>query len=592
MIAALALLLAAAAPPATVAAPPEAALAALRARPPEDEIIYFVLPDRFANGDPGNDRGGLKGDRLATGYDPTSKGFFHGGDFKGLLAKLDYIQGLGATAIWLTPIFANKPVQGPKGQESAGYHGYWITDFTRPDPHLGSEAELKALVDAVHARGMKFYMDIVINHTADVIQYRECVPAGDCPYRSKADYPYSRRGGLAGPAINPAFKGDPASLLDLGWAYAPYVPAGEEHAKTPDWLNDPHFYHNRGNSAWAGESQYDGDFSGLDDVMTEHPRVVAGFIEIFGDWIDRYGVDGFRIDTAKHVNPEFWQAFVPAMAARARARGIANFHIFAESYEGGVDTGRLAEYTRRDRLPNVLDFSFQAAVRGLLEGKAGPDSFARLVAGDVLYEGGTATATRNPTFLGNHDMGRLAWMLDKAFPQATAAERLARLELANVLLFTTRGVPALYYGDEQGLTGDGGDQDARQDMAATRVASYADDVPVGGAAPAFATTHPLYRNIATLAALRRASPALRHGATVVREAGTAPGLLAFSRVAAGEEMLVLVNSTTAPINVTLAIDPATLRLENVAGACPALAAPGAVRVSLPPLGHALCRALR
>ena len=102
-----------------------------RARLPEDEVIYFVLPDRFENGDPSNDRGGLQGDRLTTGFDPTSKGFFHGGDLKGLTARLDYIQGLGATAVWLAPVFKNKPVQGAPGQESAGYHGYWITDFTQ-----------------------------------------------------------------------------------------------------------------------------------------------------------------------------------------------------------------------------------------------------------------------------------------------------------------------------------------------------------------------------------------------------------------------------------------------------------------------------
>ena len=93
-----------------------------RARPPEDEVIYFLLPDRFENGDTSNDKGGIKGGRLATGFDPTHKGFFHGGDLKGLTKRLDYIQGLGATAVWLAPVFKNKPVQGPPGQESASAH--------------------------------------------------------------------------------------------------------------------------------------------------------------------------------------------------------------------------------------------------------------------------------------------------------------------------------------------------------------------------------------------------------------------------------------------------------------------------------------
>src|SRR5688572_29454310 len=131
-----------------------------RERLPEDEIVYFVLPDRFENGDAANDRGGLQGDRLTTGFDPTHKGFYHGGDLKGLTRRLDYIQGLGATAIWLGPVYKNKPVQGGPGEETAGYHGYWITDFTTVDPHFGTEKEFGAFVDAAHERGIKVYLDI------------------------------------------------------------------------------------------------------------------------------------------------------------------------------------------------------------------------------------------------------------------------------------------------------------------------------------------------------------------------------------------------------------------------------------------------
>src|SRR5689334_19071695 len=184
-----------------------ASAADYRERLAEDEIVYFVLPDRFENGDPSNDNGGLSGDRLVTGFDPTHKGFYHGGDLKGLINRMDYIQGLGATAIWLGPIYKNKPVQGGPGQETAGYHGYWITDFTSVDPHFGTEADMRAFVEAVHQRGMKVYLDIITNHTADVIQYRECVNAA-CPYRSRADYPYTRQGGPQGPAINANFAGD------------------------------------------------------------------------------------------------------------------------------------------------------------------------------------------------------------------------------------------------------------------------------------------------------------------------------------------------------------------------------------------------
>src|SRR6187549_3966625 len=348
-----------------------------RDRLPEDEIVYFVLPDRFANGDPANDRGGLQGDRLVTGFDPSHKGFYHGGDLKGLTARLDYIQGLGATAIWLGPIYKNKPVQGGPGQETAGYHGYWITDFTSVDPHFGNDADMRAFVDAAHARGMKVYLDIITNHTADVIQYRECLGVA-CPYRTKGAYPYSRKGSLPGTPINAGFAGDgvrTAANFQLltrdDFAYTPFVPPAEANVKVPAWLNSTIYYHNRGNSDFWGESSLYGDFVGLDDLMTENPKVVQGFIDIYGEWIDRYGVDGFRIDTARHVNPEFWQAFSPAMLSRARARGIPNFHIFGEVAAETVDVAQLARHTRVDRLPSVLDFAFANAVGRLVAGQEG-----------------------------------------------------------------------------------------------------------------------------------------------------------------------------------------------------------------------------
>ena len=150
------------------------------------EQFYFVMTDRFANGDPANDKGGLTGDRLSTGLDPTDKGFYHGGDLKGLISKLDYIKELGTTAIWLTPSFVNKPVQGSPGQESAGYHGYWITDFTQIDPHLGTNDDMKALIAAAHKKGMKVFFDIITNHTADVIDYAQ----EQYTYISKATSPY------------------------------------------------------------------------------------------------------------------------------------------------------------------------------------------------------------------------------------------------------------------------------------------------------------------------------------------------------------------------------------------------------------------
>jgi glycosidase len=572
----------------------------------EDEIIYFLLPDRFDNADPANDHGGLAGDRLQTGFDPTDPGFYHGGDLQGVLRRLDYIQGLGATALWIAPVFVNKPVQGAPAAASAAYHGYWITDFTHVDPHFGTDDDFRALVDAAHTRGMKVYLDIVVNHTADVIRYREC-PQGACPYRSKADYPYSRRGGVGGPAINEGFLGDDAPhqtaenfahLTRSDFAYTPFVPAAEAKIKHPDWLNDPIYYHNRGESTFQGESSTDGDFGGLDDLMTENPRVIAGFIEIYGAWIDRYGIDGYRIDTARHVNPEFWRAFVPAMMARARARGVAHFAMFGEVQTPRADVALLARHTRVDGLPAVLDFAFAAALRNAVSGRTGTDALARVFADDALYEGGAAAALCLPTFTGNHDDGRLGALLLAMNPAPDPAETLQRALLGNAMLLTLRGVPVLYYGDEQGFAGGNGDRGARQDMFATQAPQYRDEARIGPrrAAPpdAFWPEHPLYAATARLARMRLAQTALRRGEQVVRADSPGPGLLAVSRrePETGREIVLAFNTATHPVEARIAVDVASGSFESLAGTCDAqVLAPGSYRVVVPALSYLVCAAV-
>jgi glycosidase len=589
---------------ATLAMLAAAPAADFRARLPEDEVIYFVLPDRFENGDRSNDKGGLAGDPTTTGFDPTNKGYFHGGDLKGLTKRLDYIQGLGVTAVWVAPVFKNKAVQGRPGQQSDGYHGYCITDVTQVDQHFGTNADFKALVDAVHARGMKFYTDIVANHTADVIKIAECPVQEDCPYRSIADYPYQRRGGLTGPPINPGFAGERdgspanfAKLKDPSYAYTVTVPPAEKDIKRPAWLNDPIYYHNRGNSTFRGESSTTGDFISLDDIFTENPRVISGMIEIYSSWIDNYGVDGFRIDTAQHVDPVFWQNFVPAILARARARGIPNFHIFGEVATSDMDPAHTAMNTRVDKLPSVLDFSFARAVVDVVSGAAGTDELAKLFRADPIYEGGAEAALRLPTFLGNHDAGRFPMLVKHFAPKADYAELLKRDMLGHAMLLTLRGVPTIYSGDEQGFVGKGGDQDSRQDMFASKVASYNEDKLLGTKATTaqsnFVTGHPLYREIAELAHIRTSHRALTRGRQLVRYSQDKPGLFAVSRFdpGSGGEVLLLFNTSSQPIEQNVVVEVASDRFATLAGTCPARAsAPGSVRVTLHPFGFAVCDA--
>ncbi len=592
-------------------------------RDPRRDVVYFVMPDRFANGDPTNDRGGIAGTRTDHGFDPTHKGFFHGGDLKGLEERLDYIAGLGANAVWVTPIFKNKPVQGPKGAESAAYHGYWITDFTQVDPHLGTNADFARLVRAAHARGMKVFMDIVVNHTADVIQYRECatsgdimsgVPAAGCPYRAIADYPWTTVGGPDGPPINEGFLGDDpvhqtpenfAHLTDPRWAYTPFVPKSERRVKVPGWLNDPIYYHNRGNSTFEGESSTYGDFFGLDDLFTEHPRVRAGMIAIFRDWIRRFRVDGFRIDTARHVDDGFWRVFLPAMLAEAKKSGIPDFAIFGEVAHH--DPRYLARFVRAVGFPAVLDFPFAYAARAAIAGTGSLRRLADVFAADDLYTAPGRGADQLFTFIGNHDMGRFGHAIRAALgDDADPREMLARATLGHALLFFARGTPVVYYGAEQGFTGDGGDQLARQDMFASQVAVYNDDPVIGGAVGAtardnFDVTHPLYRRIRAMARLRRSASALESGIQITRFADDGPGLFVFSRIdpQAGREFVVALNTArerrTAEFT-TAAAGPWALRqaTADLGGRVRAEAAgdPAHPRLhlSLPPLSYAVLTA--
>jgi glycosidase len=213
---------------------------------------------------------------------------------------------------------------------------------------------------------------------------------------------------------------------------------------------------------------------------------------------------------------------------------------------------------------------------------AGTERLARLFAADALYEGGAPAAIGMPTFLGNHDMGRFATFVRQANPGASADEELARVTLGHVLMMTARGVPTIYYGDEQGFVGDGNDQDARETLFASRVAVYNDNRLLGTtrttAVDNYRTDAPLYRTIAELSRLRAQYAALRRGTQVVRAYGSAPGLFAFSRLYGNTQVIV---------------DAASNRWTAAAGQCAATSsAPGSYRVSVPALGHVICVAER
>ena len=546
------------------------------------ERFYFLMADRFANGSSANDAGGLIGGPLDTGLDPTNKGFYHGGDLQGVIDRLDYIKGLGTTAIWLTPSFKNRPVQGSGADASAGYHGYWVTDFTRIDPHLGTNADMQQLITKAHAKGMKVFFDIITNHTADVIDYE----GGNHTYVDKTAAPYRD---AAGNVFDDAAVAGSSAFPELNLQSFPYAPlfrtAADQTVKVPAWLNDRTNYHNRGDSTYAGESSTYGDFAGLDDLFTERPQVVRGMTDIYQQWVD-FGVDGFRIDTAKHVNMQFWQQFSPAITQHAKHIGNPDFFMFGEVYDGNPAT--MSQFTTTGTLPATLDFGFQGNALGFASSK--PTTGLRdFYAADDYYTDTDSNAYELPTFLGNHDMGRIGHFLQQA--GYTGQDLATRVKLANSLMYLTRGQPVTYYGDEQGFIGQGGDKDAREDMFGTQVAQYAAEPLVGGgtmgAGSHYGTGTALYQQISGLAALRQKHPALADGAQIHRYASNAAGVYAVSRLdrTTGVEYLVVANNAATSASATFSTYSPTMTFRGIYGSADAVRSGRDARVSvtLPPL---------
>jgi glycosidase len=514
--------------------------------PRSGEIIYFLLPDRFNDGDPSNNTGGAAGaDPNETGFDPANPNFFHGGDLQGVTDKLDYLRDLGATSIWMTPIFRNRAVQDyGHSVRKAGYHGYWILDFTDIDPHFGTKENLRRLIAEAKNRGLGTILDVVVNHTADVIQPKN----GVHDYQYKFSKPYVDANGKPFDDRDYINREDfPPLDASTSFPVPPtFLSEQDRKVKAPDWLNDPTVYHNRGEASTGGESAQYGDISGLDDLFTEQLRVVHGMIDIYANWIKEFDFTGFRLDTVKHVNNEFWQSFIPAMQQTAQKSGRKDFFIFGEVYD--PDPSFLSEFVHRASMPSVLDFGFQRAVKGFASGADGPAKLAQFFAKDAFYTTPAVNAYSLVTFLGNHDLGRIGYFLTNDLGSASEDELLARDILAHAVLFFTRGIPAIYYGDEQGFTGNGSDVAAREDMFGSKVPAYAQEKRIGGgdgSASAFREDHPLFRAIREMIAVRKQNPALQRGIQIVRYADEKPGVFAVSRIdrEGREEMLAVFNNS-------------------------------------------------
>ncbi len=553
--------------------------------------VYFVMPDRYANGDPSNDRGAAAGSRAQHGFDPTDTGYFHGGDLKGLTGGctdpktgLQRIRDLGFTALWVTPPVVQRAVQG----SSAAYHGYWGVDFTRVDPHLGTNDDFGALVTCAHSLGIKVYLDVVANHTADVISL---TGAGysEAPYRTCSGRVFDPAR-YAGTGRFPCVKAETMPRT-------PIVLRSDRRAKRPLWLNDVRRYHNRGDIAFASCSEEcfeQGDFFGLDDLFTEQPAVVKGLAAVYGDWVRRYALDGFRVDTAKHVDRAFFKVWTPRIRAAARAAGVADFEIFGEVFVG--DAVELSRYPRERSVPNVIDFPLADALVRYAGGSASARGIAARLDDDDYFNLPAGVMHTPTTFLGNHDVGRAARLIaDQS--GASGTELLRRVLLGHSLLYLLRGAPVVMYGDEVGIIGRGGDKEARQDLFPTKVREWQREdrvgaPPIGTGSSFDVADHPVGLHLRALGALRDAHPALSSGATAVRSA--AQGVLVLSRfdAVARREYLAAFNAQrkAATVTVPTATPGAAWAPLVGTGAPVSSGADGRVTLAIPALGAVLLRA--
>jgi len=390
-----------------------------------DQAIYMVMTDRFKNGDPTNDLDSV----------PGKADWWQGGDLQGVIDELDYIKGLGMTAIWITP--ASEQTKG-------GYHGYWTLDPYKVDPHLGDMAKLQELVRKAHERSLRVVLDIVPNHLG-------------------AGHPWLTDGAHA------------------GWF----------HADCPINFSDQTSVEN----CWL---------AGLPDLNTENPVVRAYLID-WANWlVDQTGVDGFRVDAARHLSKDFLRALTSALHTKHPA-----FWILGEVYSSGY---RYQSGFLDAGLDAVTDFQTYDSVRIGLDprGNLGQLTTSPSLAADL----GAGREDSRAIFIDNHDVARF---VGRDTPDAAT---MARLEEAIVYLFTMPGTPVLYYGTEVALPG-GPDPDDRRPMPWT-----------GGDE----TVRQLVRDLATM---RQAIPSLRRGS--FDEIQSERGLVVYDRRGGPDVAVIAIN---------------------------------------------------
>lgn len=461
-----------------------------------DQVIYFVLTDRFADGNPANN------DQGAGEFNPASSAHYSGGDLAGIKSKLDYIQHLGATALWLTPPVANQ--WWSQKVQYGGYHGYWATDFMAVDAHYGTLADYQQLSKALHQKGMYLIQDIVVNHTGNFFGYNG-------PYDGKdtaKNFELYEKGLQAAPS-QPPFQ--LINRLD------PKAAKANIYHWTPP-ISDP--------TVPGQEFSY--QLANLADLNTSNPQVRAALKQSYRFWLEQVGVDAFRIDTAKYVEHDFWFDFLHApdgIKAKALELGKQHFFTFGEVFEasrvfdndGEQKLKAFLGNNNKPELDAVIAFPLYFEINAVLAEGRPPAQLGYRLAEHARFPKPHLT----PTFLNNHDTKRfLAAGSVNAFIQAYA------------LLFSIPGIPVIYQGDEQLL------EHSRQAMFAGGFGTKQNQ---------FQQHSLMYQKIQSLAKLRREHKVLSRGDWKLLQADTtAPGLLAYQMTLPQQEKLLLPKSNKAP----------------------------------------------
>ena len=429
------------------------------------DVIYLIMPDRFANGDPTNDQPA----EAPASYDRANPRAYHGGDLRGIREHLPYLKDLGVTTLWLTPVLKNGAPQD--------YHGYGAVDLYAVDPHLGTLNDYQQLVTAAHQQEMKILFDAVVNHVGPSHPWVNNPPLPDWFHGTSAQHTNSDTpldGSFYGKGNQPSTNESFEALID------PHAPPRLSKNLTQGWF-----------------------FDVLPDLNTENPVVVQYLFQNSIWWAETTGLDGYRLDTFPYVPRKFWAAWhlalrrlYPSMTTIGEVfhpdPSVTSFFVGGQKRYDGIDSG----------VTTLFDFPLYFTLRDVLLRGAPAGKIAEVLRHDSLYNRPDSLVT----FFSNHDVTRLA-SETSANAGHVQDEGLRTLELAYGLTLTLRGIPQLYYGDEIGMTG-GPDPDNRHDFPG----GWSDDpknaFTADGRTP---RQQKIFSYAQTLLRLRREHPVLAQG---------------------------------------------------------------------------------